>query len=125
MTTQAQTEKRKIPKIVFDRQPLKKLRFLLITLAGLALGVLVAWLFYWLGNGENTEFPPVFEDPELYGWFYALGLLGLVCGIVFGWSWERAVTARIEMVEAPPLGRRRTATSTAMVRVDVSGRSRY
>jgi hypothetical protein len=122
-TQQATTEKRRIAKIVFDRPPLRKLSFLLWTLAGLALGIGCGALLYFVGNDENPNFSAVLEHRELYGWFYALATVGLLGGIMIGWGFRRGVSARIETVELPPLGRRRSA-GTAMVRADL-GRSRY
>lgn len=125
MSSQTNTEKRKVARIVFDRPPLKKLSFLLFSLAGLVVGLLVALLLHWLGFGlgdaASPDFPPAFITKECYQWYVAWGLMGLAGGIGLGWGWNRQVTARIEMVEQPTMARRRS-TSTALVRVDYGRR---
>jgi len=121
-TQQSTTEKRRIAKIVFDRPPLRKMSFLLWSLGGLVLGILCGWLLYLVGNAENESFNAALEHRELYGWFYALAAVGLAGGMMIGWGFRRAVSARIETVDLPPITRRRS-TATALVRADL-GRSR-
>lgn len=118
-------DKRKVARIVFDRPPLKKLNFILFTIAGLALGLLIALFLSWLGYGPGddagTEVPAAMVMRECVRWYLPLGLVGLVAGLGFGWGWGRSVTARIETVEHQPMARRRSS-STALVRVDYGRR---
>ena len=124
--TETQAKPRKVAKIVLDRPPLKDTRLILFTALGFLGGIIIGGVLDLLENYENADFPHVLETPEQqpYIWFWVLA--GGLVGFILGWCWDRSVTARIEMVEAPGLGRRRAAqTSTALVRMDVSGRSRY
>ena len=139
MPTQTVSEKRKVARIVFDRPPLKKLNFLLWTLAGLVLGILVALLlhlFFGIGAPVAGEIPAPYlpnywhdlaghqshsPSNECSLYYFVLGLIGLVAGICLGFGWKRQVTARIEMVEQPTMTRRRSS-STALVRVDYGRR---
>ena len=127
MSTQTTTEKRKVARIVFDRPPLKKLNFWLFTLAGLALGILLAlllhWLYYGLGDAkaDPASIPAMLVAKECWQWYFVLGAIGLFAGLCFGWGWKRDVKARIELVEQPSMARRRS-NSTAMVRVDYGRR---
>jgi hypothetical protein len=127
VSSQTTTEKRKVARIVFDRPPLKKLNFWLFTLAGLALGLLIALLLHWFyyGLGDARTDPhgtlAMLTAKECWQWYFVLGAVGLLAGLCFGWGWKRGVNARIEMVEQPSMARRRSS-STAMVRVDYGRR---
>ena len=124
--TETQAKPRKVAKIVLDRPPLKDVRLILFTALGFLGGIILGGILFLLERYENADFPEILESHEQqpYIWFWVLA--GGLVGFILGWCWDRSVTARIEMVEAPGLGRRRaTSTGTSLVRVDVSGRSRY
>ena len=117
-------QKRKIGKIVFDRPPFKWGRFSLFAGLGLLIGILVGGLFWLLLSRHAGEIAPAYQTKDCWPYLIGSACVGLLAGIVFGWGWKRAVTARIEMVD-PPQERRRPSTSTAIARVDISGRSRF
>ena len=116
-------QKRKIGKIVFDRPPLKTGRFFLFAGIGLLIGVIVGglfWLFMTRGTGDVR---PILIAKECWPYLLPTAFIGLIGGIIFGYGWKREVSARIEMVD-PPQERRRSS-STALARLDISGRSRF
>lgn len=133
MSTQTTTEKRKVTRIVFDRPPLKKLSFVLFSLAGLALGLLLALLLHWFNFGlgnvaasaasseQQATLLTFFTVNECWEWYSTLGVVGLAAGLAFGWGYGREVKARTEVVEQTVTQRRRS-TSTAMVRADYGRR---
>jgi hypothetical protein len=119
-------QKRKIGKIVFDRPALRTGRFFMWAGIGLVVGVLVGLLF-WLGvhRGPGVDaIPKILWAPECWPYIIPSAFLGLLAGVIFGWAWKRPTEARIEMVDLPR-ERRRNSTSTAIARLDISGRSRF
>ncbi len=126
MIEQKTTVRKKIAKIVFDRPPLNDMRLLLALALGMAGGVVLGGLMWLIeSHRDNPDFPSMYEAPEQAAYIWCAVIVGLLAGFGIGWGWQRETTARIEMVEPPDMGRRRRSTSTAMVRVDTSGRSRY
>ena len=117
-------KQRKIGKIVFDRPPFKMGRFFMFAGIGLAVGLLFGFFFWWRVTGQAGEVTEALILKQCSPYLACSGLIGLVAGVIFGWGWKRAVQARVEMVD-PPRERRRASTSTAMARVDISGRSRF
>ena len=116
-------QKRKIGKIVFDRPPLKTGRFFLFAGLGLLIGVLVGGLFWLFMTRSEGEIAPILLAKECSPYLWGSACIGLLGGIIFGWGWKREMSARIEMVD-PPRERRRSS-STALARLDISGRSRF
>lgn len=117
-------KQRKIGKIVFDRPPFKTGRFFMFAGIGLLVGLLFGIFFWWRVNGQVGEIAEVLLTRQCWPYLTCAALLGLLGGMIVGWGWKRAVQARVEMVD-PPAARRRTSTSTAMARVEISGRSRF
>ena len=117
-------QKRKIGKIVFDRPPFKWGRFLLFAGLGLLIGGLVGGGFWLFMTRQAGDVPDAYLSHECWPYFASCLTIGLVAGIIFGWGWKRTTQARVEMVD-PPRERRRGPTSTALARVDISGRSRF
>jgi hypothetical protein len=119
--------KKKIAKIVIDRPPLSDTRLLLSLGCGMAGGLIIgAILWLLMLRGEADNFPKDMVAPEQSPYAWAWVTLGMIAGFMFGWGYKRETTARLDKVDAPEPRRRRTvSTSTALARVDVSGRSRW
>jgi hypothetical protein len=120
------TQKRKIPKIVIDRPPLSDTRLLLALACGMAGGLLfgvILWLL--MERGETDAFPKILEAPEQSPYVWGWVVVGMILGFMFGWGYKRETTARLEKVDAPEPTRRRRSTSTALARIELSGRSRW
>ena len=115
---------RKIGKIVFDRPPFKTGRFFMFAAIGLLAGLLFGVFFWWRVSGQVGEVGDALFVDQCWPYLTCSALVGLCAGIIFGWGWKRAVHARVEMVD-PPRPPRRASTSTAVARVDISGRSRF
>jgi hypothetical protein len=123
--TETTQVKRKIPKIVIDRPPLADTRLLLALACGMVGGIVVGGILWLLMlTGESTDFPQALRTPEQPPYVWAWVLIGMLGGFMFGWGYKRETTVRLEKVDAPDMSRRRS-TSTALARIDISGRSRY
>ena len=123
--TESTQTRRKIPKIVIDRPPLAETRLLLALACGMAGGILVgAILWLLMLGGESADFPHALLAPEQSPYIWGWVIIGMLGGFMFGWGYKRETTVRLEKVDAPDMSRRRS-TSTAIARIDLSGRSRY
>jgi hypothetical protein len=90
---------------------------------GLLVGILVGGMFWLFMTRAEGDLNAALVAKECWPYMVSSALVGLIGGLILGWGWKREMSARIEMVD-PPRERRRS-TSTAMVRLDISGRSRY